>query len=143
MSTRAGSPDIQITTDEALKACLERISFNNTVVDFNWKFKFRPIVVKPTDDSPNDENAWLLWAEFERPDTHTGKVGVGRGRDEIVRSGAWESGVIKTCWLLVELLVRHELMEGFRVDGLRVFDPHNSIADLQLAQQEGTRKGML
>ena len=140
MNMRAGSTDIQIMTDDALKACLQRISFSNTVVDFDWQFKCRPIVLKATYEMPRDENAWLIWAEFERPDTHTGEMGIGRGRDEIVRVGAWESGVIKTCWLLVELLVRHELMEGFRVDGLRVFDPHNSIADLQLAQQIGTRK---
>lgn len=140
MNEKAGSPDTQITTDEGLRTSLDRISFRNSVIDFHWQFKFRPIVVKPTDDTPLEENAWLVWAEFERPDTHTGEMGIGRGRDEIVRLGAWESGVIKTCWLLVELLVRHELMEGFRVDGLRIFDPHNSIADLQLAQQIGTRR---
>ena len=142
MSERAGMPDRKISTDEALRECLDRISFQNTVVDFHWQFHFRPIVLKPTNEAP-EESAWLIWAEFERPDTHSGKMGVGRGRDEIVRVGAWESGVIKTCWLLVELLVRHELMEGFRVDGLRVFDPHNSVADLQLPQQIGTRKGCL
>jgi hypothetical protein len=140
MKARAGSPDRQIRTDEELRECLSRISFYNTVVDFHWQFKFRPIVLKPTDAYPQEENAWLLWAEFERPDTHTGEIGIGRGRDEIVLVGSWESGVIKTCWLLVELLVRHELMEGFQVDGLRIFDPHNSVADLQLAQQIGTRK---
>lgn len=141
MCERAGTPDRQITSDDGLRACLDRISFQNTVIDFHWRFHFRPILLKPTDDAPNEEPAWLVWAEFERPDTHTGEIGIGRGRDEIVRVGAWESGVIKTCWLLVELLVRHELMEGFRVDGLRIFDPHNSIADLQLAQQIGTRSG--
>ena len=142
MDARAVSPEGQITTHEQLRACLDRISFRNTVVDFHWEFKFRPVTVKATDASPYEEAAWLIWAEFQRPDTHTGEIGTGRGREEIVRAGAWESGVIKTCWLLVELLVRHELMEGFRVDGLRVFDPHNSIADLQLAQQIGTRAGV-
>ena len=143
MNEQTDRTEKQITTDDELKQCLERITFNNTVVDFQWNFKFRPIVLKPTGDAPEQENGWLVWAEFQRPDTHTGELGTGRGRDEIVRTGAWESGVIKTCWLLVELLVRHELMEGFRVDGLRIFDPHNSIADLQLAQQIGTRKGMV
>ena len=140
MNERAGTPDKQINTVEELRECLSRISFQNTVVDFHWQFRFRPVVLTPTDDYPTEEHAWLIWAEFERPDTHTGQMGIGRGRDEIVRVGAWESGIIKTCWLLVELLVRHELMEGIRVDDLRIFDPHNSIADLQLAQQIGTRK---
>src|SRR5215831_7177408 len=117
MNERAGSPDRQIRTDAELQECLSRISFHNTIVDFRWQFKFRPILLKPTGDTPQEENGWLVWAEFERPDTHTGEMGIGRGRDEIVRTGAWESGVIKTCWLLVELLARHELMEGFRVDG--------------------------
>ena len=55
---------------------------------------------------------------------------MGRSRTEFVQCGATESGVIKTCWLLLELTIRHELMEGFRVDGARVFSPHHRIGAL-------------
>ena len=46
--------------DEGLRACLDRISFRNSVIDFHWKFKFRPLVLKPTDDTPHEEPAWLV-----------------------------------------------------------------------------------
>jgi hypothetical protein len=121
--------DLIINTDADLQTVIDRVTFVNTRLDWNWSYHFRPL----------GEVGWLVWAAFDRPDTHSGAVGRGRGRDEIVYRGASESSVMKTCWLLVELLVRHELMEGFRYEDLRVFDPHNTIGDLQLAQTVGTR----
>jgi hypothetical protein len=32
-------------------------------------------------------------------------------------------------------MVRHELMEGFRFDGVRIFNPHNSVLDLARVQE--------
>jgi hypothetical protein len=128
---------VTIILDEELRHTLNRISFRNSVLDLGWRFCFEPLPV-----ALGHKRCWRIWAEFRRPDTHTGVMGIGRGRDEIVWAGATADGVIKTCWLLVELLVRHELMEGFRVDGLRVFDPHATIEDLQLSQTIGTRKGV-
>jgi len=118
-------PIIENTFD--LKNALQRISFVNTVLDFKWKFEFKQATL-------NHEQAWLLWVSFERPDILTGVIGRGRGREEIVRKGATISSVIKTAWLLVELMVRHELMEGFRFDGVRIFNPHNSVLDLATLQ---------
>ncbi len=122
--------DLIINNDADLQTVIGRVSFVNTRLDWNWRYRFRPLA----------EVGWLVWAEFDRPDTHSGAMSRGRGRDEIVYRGASESSVMKTCWLLVELLVRHELMEGFRYEDLRVFDPHNTIGDLQLAQTVGTRE---
>ena len=121
--------DLIINTDGDLKSVIDRVSFVNTRLNWNWSYRFRPL----------GDVGRLVWAEFDRPDTHSGQLGRGRGRDEIVYRGASESSVMKTCWLLVELLVRHELMEGFRYEDLRVFDPHDTIGDLQLAQTVGTR----
>jgi hypothetical protein len=53
----------------------------------------------------------------------------------VVWQGATLSGVVKTAWLLVELMVRHELMEGFRFDDSRIFNPHNSVLDLATVQE--------
>lgn len=128
--------DAVINSDGALHSVLDRVSFKNSNLDWNWTFKFRPFK-----DGAGGEG-WLLWATFVRPDTHTGQVGEGRGRDEIVWKGATESSVVKTCWVLVEMLVRHELMEGFRYENLRIFDPHNTVGDLQLAQKIGSRGDM-
>lgn len=123
-----------VNNDLELTDVLSDITFVNTVLDFKWAFEFKPMVLatgvdgKPLAGSQRD--GWLLWVTFERPDTITGAIGRGRGRDEIVWEGATVSAVVKTAWVLVELMVRHELMEGFRWRNARIFNPHNSVFDL-------------
>jgi hypothetical protein len=124
-----------IDTTEQLADALGRISFVNTVLDFNWRFEHAPFTCDHTDQAGRPRTGWLLWVSFERPDTLTGVMGRGRGRDEFVWKGAALSSVIKTAWLLVELMVRHELMEGFRFDNARIFNPHNSVLDLARVQE--------
>jgi hypothetical protein len=122
--------------DEAdLRDWLSRISFKNTVLDFKWKFEYKRVrVVTQGEDAP-DRFGFLVWVSFERPDTITGEVGRGRGRDEIIWLGTSMSGVVKTGWVLVELMVKHELMEGFNFDCARIFNPHNSVLDLARVQE--------
>jgi hypothetical protein len=133
--------DIQVFTEDQLRAILNDVSFENTSLDFKWKFEFEPIITPGRSDSGKmsvvykpELYGWFLNVAFERPDTETGKIGIGRGRKELVQVGAWESGVVKTCWLLVELVVRHELMEAFRWRGKRIFNPHNSVHKLASIQ---------
>lgn len=131
-----------IRTTEQLEAAFRQITFANTCLDFKWRLHCHPVGVvseetpQPGASVDNSRNGWLVWASFERPDTITGAIGRGRGRDEIVWEGAPLSGVVKTCWLLVELLVRHELMEGFRWDGARIFNPHNTVTELAAIQRD-------
>jgi hypothetical protein len=119
--------DIQVNDRETLERVLGDISFQNTSLDFRWRFE-----VAECNDSGRP--GWFVNVAFERPDTDTGLVGTGRGRMEFVPRGAWESGVVKTGWLLVELVVRHELMEAFRYRGKRIFNPHNSVHALASIQ---------
>src|SRR5262245_28446084 len=100
--------------EDDLTRVLGLVTFKNTVLDFKWRFEYQAVTVQPTGPGAADRpprEGWLLWVSFERPDTLTGEVGRGRGRDEIVWKGTTLSGVVKTCWVLVELMVRHELME--------------------------------
>lgn len=132
-SAMTSEPTVETTAD--LQAALSRVSFVNTVLDFKWRFECRAVDVLPCWDDHGSREGWLVWASFERPDSITGQVGRGRGREEIVWRGTPLSGVVKTAWLLVELLVRHELMEGFRFDDVRIFNPHNSVLDLKRVPQ--------
>lgn len=121
--------DQQISDRESLQKVLDSITMENTSLDFNWKFE----VISCNDaDSPG----WFVNVAFERPDTNTGEIGVGRGRKEFVPVGTTESGVVKTCWLLMELVVRHELMEAFHWQGKRIFNPHNSVHALASINEE-------
>jgi hypothetical protein len=112
--------DIQVNDRPTLERLLSDISFVNTSLDFRWRFEV-------SDCNDPARPGWFVNVAFERPDTNTGQMGVGRGRPEFVARGAWESGVVKTAWLLFELVVRHEMMEAFRWRGKRIFNPHNSI----------------
>ena len=116
--------DIQVNDVATLEAIIAKVTMVNTSLDFNWRFEVRPVA----------DEGWFLTVAFDRPDTATGKMGTGRGRPEFVAVGAWESGVVKTCWLLIELVVRHELMEAFRYGDARIFNPHNSVHALASIQ---------
>lgn len=132
-----------ITLQSELDAILKDISLKESVLDFNWKFVSRPIrefIVAAHEyriDSSESvrletrTTGWFVHVEFERPDCDTGKIGIGRGRQEFIAVGTTESGVVKTAWLLVELMVRHELMEAFTYKGSRIFNPHHTVTELQ------------
>lgn len=134
-STGIQEAEPQVYSTDELCAVLDRISFKNTVLDFKWQFE-----VVQERLGKYDEGIWLVNVSFERPDTLTGVVGRGRGRQEIIREGSTVSSVVKTAWLLVELMVRHELMEGFRFDNARIFNPHNSVFDLAKVQHAHDEK---
>lgn len=122
-----------VDTRSELSAVLRAITMENTTL-FNAKWNF---LVTPCGDPDCPATyGWFLQLAFERPDTETGQVGRGLGRMEFVQRGTNVSGVVKTCWLLMELLLRHELMEAFRFQGCRVFNPHHSIEELQNLEKE-------
>lgn len=138
-----------INSQEELADALIRISLVNTVLDFKWKFEYRLIKASykdgrilayagghPIYENEGEKVGWLVWVSFERPDTLSGKIGRGRGRDEIVWQGTTLSGVVKTAFVLIDLMIRHELMEGFRFDNARIFNPHNSVLDLAELQHK-------
>lgn len=126
------NPETLVVTDQDLENTISRISFDKSTINFNWKFRHQAIEVMC---QKVKREGWLIWAEFERPDINTGKQGTGRGRDEIIWKGTGISGLVKTCYVLVEMLIRHELMEGFRFDGKAPFNPHNTISELMLPYQ--------
>lgn len=115
---------------EDLEDVLSRITMINTVLDFKWEFHIEEVSIANDIHSAITTKAFLVYVSFERPDTETGKIGRGKGRKEIIYSGSTVSSVVKTAWLLIELMVRHELMEGFRYDNCRIFNPHHRVEEL-------------
>lgn len=110
----------QLCSDDAIRQALARIDLRNTALDWNWKFHVSQLGYA----------GWFIHATFQRPDTNTGEMGEGRSREEFVRWAADPDTAIKTAYVILKLTVEHELMEAFRVDGVRVFDPHRTIAEL-------------
>jgi hypothetical protein len=120
--------DKGIETTADLRAVLDQISFAPSCVNMGWAWEIEELRVGPE----STLKGWLVNTTFRRPDTHTGVVGTGRGRQELISVGASESGAVKTAWLLAELIVRHELMEAFLYRGVRIFDPHHTVDELSM-----------
>jgi hypothetical protein len=110
-----------VRTIEDLRAMLTRIEIGPPLAKMNWTFECATLA---------EHEGWLVWTTFDRPDANTGEIGRGRSRKEYVPPLASLSGVVRTCWLLVELTTRHEAMEAFLFNGARVFDPHRPIGTI-------------
>lgn len=102
-----------------LEQIIKNISMCGTL-NFKWEFRYKL--------SPGE--GWFVWVAFHRPDIETGILGIGEGRREFIPMGSTESFVVKTCWLLLELVIRHELMESFHYKGHRIFNPHHTVDEL-------------
>lgn len=130
--------DHGITTEEILRKVVSRITYAPSCIDLEWDFETKPVYERDNGDAEGDVvgssyhlMGWLIRTTFKRPDTNTGKLGRGHGRWELVHFGCSSDSAIKTCWVLLDMIVKHELMEMFEVDGKRIFNPHKSIRDLK------------
>lgn len=125
--------EVKVVTREGLQAILDDIvianSFTAAIPKLGWEIRDKSC-----------ENAWFVNLTYERPDTFTGAIGIGRGREEIVREGATESFVVKTAWVLLHMLVTHELMEALTYRGRRLFNPHHTVDDLALAADAWSKR---
>ena len=112
--------EYKVYTSKELSDVLSKVTFAPSCIDFGWGFEIEEL----KDHSTGALRGWFINTTFRRPDTHTGILATGRGRKEVVFVGTTDSGIVKTAWLLCELIVRHELMEAFLYKGYRPFDPH-------------------
>lgn len=123
--------DQTVNTDKELLDVLGDITFAPSCVNMAWDWE-----IEETLTPLGKVRGWFVNTTFQRPDTNTGKLGTGRGRREFIDVGTSVSGVVKTCWLLAELIVRHELMEAFLWKGDRIFDPHNDVDEMGRVSRE-------
>lgn len=54
----------------------------------------------------------------------TGQLGDWGGRKWYLSDHMSDDEIIKTCWIAFKMAVEHEIMEGFKVDGKILFNPH-------------------
>jgi hypothetical protein len=65
-----------------------------------------------------------LQAHYEAPDTHTGVLQEWSGRKWYLSEFMTDDEIVKTAYVAFESCVKHEIMEGFKVDGVILFNPH-------------------
>jgi len=114
--------DDGLTTVKKIRATIARVSFANSCLDMGWDWEVESWI--------RQCGFYRIRCSFQRPDTNTGMLGRGWGRWWILDSDVSESGLLKTMFAAAKMIVDHELMEAFKVDGVRPFDPHNDVEDL-------------
>ena len=79
---------------------------------------------------------------YDAPCTETGTLREWRGRKWYLSDFMTEDEIVKTCFAAFRAAVDHEVMEGFRCDGRRVFNPHTPYTVLMdAAEQQEFRPG--
>lgn len=67
---------------------------------------------------------------YEAKCSRTGKMEEWKGRKWYLSTHMTDDEVIKTAYCAIKATVEHEVMEGFKVDGVVLFNPHVSFEEL-------------
>lgn len=122
-----------ITGIEDIKFILSSISFAPSCVDMGWEWEVTEVLQPDYSRLQGEEDplfGYMLRTTFRRPERNTGDIAIGYGRWWFVPHDVTLSGVVKTAYKAAMLILEHELMESFKWQGKRVFDPHNSVEAL-------------
>jgi hypothetical protein len=104
---------------------LKRISFMPSCLNFGWGWKTELIF-----ELDGEPKGYHIFSGFQRPDTNTGIIGTGYGRSWSIRLKYTTQELVMTCWMAIEQIIKHELLEAYCVDGERVFHPHKTLDEL-------------
>jgi hypothetical protein len=108
-----------------LHAILIGITFAPSCIDMSWTWQVQELTTA--------EGGFLICTTFQRPDRETGELQTGFGRWWHIPKNVTESGVVKTAYAAARLILEHELMESFKYQGVRIFDPHHEVEDFRAA----------
>lgn len=72
----------------------------------------------------------FLQVTYKAPCTKTGSVQEWHGRKWYLSEYMTDDEIVKTAYAAFEAAVKHEVMEGFKVDGIILFNPHIQFEEL-------------
>lgn len=122
--------DLTLSSLKEIKDVLASLEFAPSCVDMAWRWQVQKVYVTDGDEGIPVWDGYRLRTTFRRPDRITGKFERGYGRWWEVPRDITVSGAVKTAYAACKMILEHELMESFKWNGIRVFDPHNSIQKL-------------
>lgn len=116
---------------EEVKQIVNRLKLNCLGV----KFK-----VKVNKDIKGGDRIFLQLV-YEAPCTKTGEYQEWKGRKWYLSEYMTSDEVVKTAYSAFKQAIEHEILEGFRVDGKILFNPHVSFEELlKVTDKETVRK---
>lgn len=71
-----------------------------------------------------------LQVQYDSRCTKTGELDTWKGRKWYLSEFMTDDEVVKTAYCAFEAAVKHEVMEGFKVDGKILFNPHIDFEEL-------------
>jgi hypothetical protein len=72
----------------------------------------------------------FIQISYESKCTKTDKLDTWKGRKCYLSKHMTDDEIIKTAYVAFEAAVKHEVMEGFKVDGIVLFNPHLNFEEL-------------
>lgn len=83
---------------------------------------------------------FFIQLEYLAPCSKNTHVESWKGRKWYLSEHMTDDEIIKTVWCAFEAAVKHEVMEGFTVDGVVLFNPHVNFEELlSVSHKEVTR----
>lgn len=104
-----------ITEIEAIKRITYRIHMSIFGVLFNLRVEH---------DNKYPNGRIFLQVTYNASCNKTGETLEWHGRKWYLSDHMTKDEIIKTAWCAFEAAVKHEIMEGFKVDGKVLFNPH-------------------
>lgn len=111
-------------TAEEIKSVISRITMNifgkkiNIIIDFDQKYSIY------YEENGETIGRQYLQLEYEDICHDTGVLKTWRGRKWLLSEYMTDDEIIKTGYAAFEALIKHEIMEGYTVDGIKLFNPH-------------------
>lgn len=129
--------EVRINSATHLANILSDIAFAPSCVDMGWGWEVEEVfTIQEREKRPvMQTSGYRLRTTFRRPDRSSGVVSTGYGRWWEVPQDVTTSGVVKTAFAAAKMILEHELMESFKWNGIRIFDPHNNVLDLAQINQ--------
>ena len=81
-----------------------------------------------------------LQAIYKSPCSNTGKLGEWKGRKNYLSDHMTDDEIVKTAYVTFKQAVEHEVMEGFRIDGKLLFNPHINFEELLLISNKEVKR---
>lgn len=98
--------------------------------------------IRVENDCKNIESGRLfIQIVYDSVCAKTGKVESWHGRKWYLSEHMTDDEIVKTIYAAFKAGVEHEIMEGFKVDGKILFNPHVNFEELlKISEKEVTRK---
>ena len=84
---------------------------------------------------------YYIFFNYESECTKTGNIENWNSRKWYLSEYMTDDEIVKTCYAAFEMCIKHEILEGFKVDGITLFNPHVNFEELlSISNREVFRK---